>query len=373
MARPGETYTAARRHVVAAAPGPLDGRPDQGGHPELDHAPHLPNGDCTDLPGTRAARRRGSSLARRAARGPGARRGPTPTCAGSGPSSSRLRAPDDRGEGSAHVRASATARWPATATASTCSGSRPTCTTSCRSSRSSTRLVEARGVDAGRITLICVGEHAGIARFGGLGELSAEQLRGAATTDAAAPAHAVRAGAGDAGVGGVPGPVAGRASAAVAATRSLELRFLGEAFDRLAREYPSTRDGLSLTERRILAAAADGALDAGSAFDAGRRPRDPALPGRHLVLRTMARLARAPVPLLRTRPGRGPRSTRVTAPRLTAAGARVLAGLRRPRRAQRHRPLDRRRPPGRPGAAVAMARGSRAGDGNPLVSECSLS
>ena len=33
------------------------------------------------------------------------------------------------------------------------------------------------GVPAERITLICIGEHPGIARFGGLGELTAEQLR----------------------------------------------------------------------------------------------------------------------------------------------------------------------------------------------------
>lgn len=32
------------------------------------------------------------------------------------------------------------------------------------------------GVPAGQITLICIGEHQGIAHFGGLGELSSEQL-----------------------------------------------------------------------------------------------------------------------------------------------------------------------------------------------------
>jgi DNA-binding transcriptional LysR family regulator len=52
---------------------------------------------------------------------------------------------------------------------------------------------------------------------------------------------------------------------AIAATRLGELRFLGEAFDRLSREYPATRDGLSLTERRVLAAVADGAAEAGTA------------------------------------------------------------------------------------------------------------
>src|SRR3712207_7271963 len=35
---------------------------------------------------------------------------------------------------------------------------------------------------------------------------------------------------------------------------SAELRFMGEAFVRLAQEHPWRRDGLSLTERRLLAA-----------------------------------------------------------------------------------------------------------------------
>ena len=67
--------------------------------------------------------------------------------------------------------------------------------------------------------------------------------------------------------------------------RSAELRFLAEAFDRLSREYPSTRDGLSLTERRILAAVAEGAPDAGAAFVARRGPGGAPVPRRHVVLR----------------------------------------------------------------------------------------
>ena len=42
------------------------------------------------------------------------------------------------------------------------------------------------GVPAERVTLICIGEHAGIARFGGLGELTAEQLREFPRTNASA-------------------------------------------------------------------------------------------------------------------------------------------------------------------------------------------
>ena len=180
------------------------------------------------------------------------------------------------------------------------------------------------GVPAQRITLICIGEHAGIARFGGLGELSAEQLRELPATNACArltPAalqSAVRAWAAfraptPDGLGGI------------AATRSGELRFLGEAFDRLSREYPSTRDGLSLTERRVLAAVADGATDAASAFvrATGRETR-PYL-GDTWCFAMMDRMARARVPLLEAQPTRRP-IDRTTTLRLTDTGARVLAG-----------------------------------------------
>ncbi len=120
------------------------------------------------------------------------------------------------------------------------------------------------GVPAGCITLICIGEHAGIARFGGLGELTAGQLRELPHTNAcarltlAALELATRAWA----AFRAPTP---EALGAIAATRLGELRFLGEAFDRLSREYPAARDGLSLTERRVLAAVADGAPHAGRA------------------------------------------------------------------------------------------------------------
>jgi Domain of unknown function (DUF1835) len=184
------------------------------------------------------------------------------------------------------------------------------------------RLAEME-VPAERITLICIGEHPGIARFGGLGELRAEQLRELPATKASAtltPAAlelatrawaAFRAPTPD----GLP---------AIAATRSGELRFLGEAFERLCREYPSTRDGLSLIERRILAAAADEAT-AGDVFvRATAREARPYL-GDSWCFAMMDRLARAPHPLLDVRPSDGP-VDRTTVVRLTATGARVLAG-----------------------------------------------
>jgi DNA-binding transcriptional LysR family regulator len=109
---------------------------------------------------------------------------------------------------------------------------------------------------------------------------------------------------------------------AIAASRLGELRFLGEAFDRLSREYPSARDGLSLTERRILAAVAAGAADAGTAFvRAAAREARPFL-GDGWAFARIDALARARVPLLTA----GTPVDRFTALQITDAGRQVLAG-----------------------------------------------
>ncbi|MFF4623276.1 hypothetical protein [Nonomuraea jabiensis] len=179
------------------------------------------------------------------------------------------------------------------------------------------------GVPAGAVTLICIGEHPGIARFGGLGELRAEQLRELPATGACArlsPAAlelATRAWA----AFRAPTP---EGLAGIAAARSGELRFLGEAFERLSREYPSTRDGLSLAERRVLAAAVQEGT-AGEVFvRATAREARPYL-GDTSCFAMMGRLAGAPYPLLELRPAGGPVG-RATVVRLSAVGARVLAG-----------------------------------------------
>jgi hypothetical protein len=180
------------------------------------------------------------------------------------------------------------------------------------------------GVPAGRITLICIGEHPGIARFGGLGELTAGQLRELPHTSACArltPAAlelATRAWA----AFRAPTP---EGLGAIAATRLGELRFLGEAFDRLGREYPATRDGLSLTERRVLAAVADGAPDAGAAFVRAQARETRPYMGDSTCFARMDRMAEGPHPLLRLDPPGRP-AQRATLVHLTDSGARVLAG-----------------------------------------------
>ncbi|WP_242454507.1 hypothetical protein [Bailinhaonella thermotolerans] len=194
------------------------------------------------------------------------------------------------------------------------------------------------GVAAERVRLICVGEHPGIAGFGGLGELRAEELRELAATRACAvltpDAFELAARAWAAFRAPVPDGLG-----AVAAARPGELRFLGEAFDRLGREYPSTRDGLSLTERRILAATEREAARReatgreGGGWGAVARDvfvRASAREARRFLGDTwafaaMERLARGARPLLELRPAGAPVGP-ATRLRLTPAGTRVLAG-----------------------------------------------
>jgi hypothetical protein len=178
------------------------------------------------------------------------------------------------------------------------------------------------GVPPERVTLACIGEYPGIAHFGGLGQLEPEQLPG--LLEAAVP---LTAGALELGAAawaalraGDPGGLG-----AISASRSRELRFLGEAFDRLSREYPSTRDGLSLTERRILAATPPGGAATAAVFGRlGAREARPFL-GDLWCFRMVARLAGARVPLLELDPP-GDRVTAATRLRPTDAGRRVLRG-----------------------------------------------
>ena len=315
MARTGESYAAARSRILAEQPGqpvPVD--------EAMLAALHVSNGDSTDLPGT--------GLAPRLVYWRDAlHEGPVPAV--DPEELRRIRAAflagaqaDDRAEGSgmfaerdrtlAANRGGEYVLW-----------FEADLYDQLQIIQILDRLA-GLGVPAQRITLICIGEHPGIARFGGLGELTAEQLRELPATNACArltPAAldlateawaAFRAPTPE----GLP---------AISGSRSPELRFLGEAFDRLSREYPSTRDGLSLTERRILAAVADGAASAGAAFvRAAARETRPYL-GDTWSFAMMDRMASARIPLLHAEPA-DRQVDRETSLRLTGMGARVLDG-----------------------------------------------
>ena len=117
-----------------------------------------------------------------------------------------------------------------------------------------------------------------------------------------------------------------------------ELRFMGEAFKRLAQEYPWRRDGLSLSERRLLAGTP------GTKYQlferAWRKEQRPFL-GDTFAFERLDRLA----PLLDDEDG---------VLRLNERGERVLAG----EETLRHRALDRRRAR-HAGDAVALGRRPR--------------
>jgi hypothetical protein len=178
------------------------------------------------------------------------------------------------------------------------------------------------GVAPDRVTLICIGEYPGIAHFGGLGELEPAQLPGLLDVATPLTGEALDLGAAAWAALRAPDP---SGLAEIAASRSRQLRFLGEAFDRLSREYPSTRDGLSLTERRVLAAIPAEGASAGRVFARlGEREARPFLADL-FFFNILARLARARVPLLELDPPAGEVTAR-TRLRPTAAGGRVLRG-----------------------------------------------
>jgi hypothetical protein len=319
MAKTGESYATARHRLLTEHPGTTPGDSPLDWMPE---ALHISNGDATDVPGT--------GLARRVVYWRDVlHEGPVPAVTPAELLQIRaeyLAGPDSTGPGRAEVMRHLTERDQAVDASR--DGDYVLWFEADLYDQLQVAQILARladlGVPAGRVTLICIGEHPGIARFGGLGELTAGQLRELPHTSAcarltpAALALATRAWA----AFRAPAP---RDLGDIAGTRLGELRFLGEAFDRLSREYPATRDGLSLTERRVLAAVADGAADAGTAFvRAGARETRPFM-GDTTCFRRMDYLARGAHPLLLLDPPGGP-VERTTGLHLTAAGARVLAG-----------------------------------------------
>ena len=317
MAKTGESYATARSRLLAGHPGP---KPDDSLLDWMPGALHISNGDATDVPGTGLAQR---VIYWRDI----LHEGPVPQVA---PAELRqIRAGYLTGyESAGHAGAMRQFTERDQALAANRDGEYVLWFEADLYDQLQITEILARladlGVPAERITLICIGEHAGIARFGGLGELTAGQLRELPHTNAcsrltpAALELATRAWA----AFRAPAP---EDLGAIAATRLGELRFLGEAFDRLSREYPATRDGLSLTERRVLAAVADGAPDAGAAFVRATARETRPYMGDTTCFGRIDQMAEGPHPLLRLDPPGRP-VQRTTCVHLTDTGARVLAG-----------------------------------------------
>ena len=177
-----------------------------------------------------------------------------------------------------------------------------------------------RGARAPDVELVCIGEHPDVPRFIGLGQLDGDQLEG--LLDERQPvgdeALALAEEAWDA----FRAPAPTRLPA-LATAISPSLRFVGEAFDRVGREYPSTRDGLGLTERRVLAALASGPDTAEDVFvHVSAHEARPFL-GDLACFFVADRLASGPRPLIDRAAARTEGDTCLS---LTPDGERVLAG-----------------------------------------------
>ncbi|MET9021262.1 DUF1835 domain-containing protein [Actinopolymorpha sp. NPDC004070] len=180
------------------------------------------------------------------------------------------------------------------------------------------------GVPPEAVSLVSAGEFPGVAHFGGLGELSPAELLRLRTDELPLTAEAYDVAVAAWAAFTAPDPAG---LAPIARIASPVLRHLGEAFGRLAQEYPGRSDGLSLTERRIVLAVEGGAGTAGAVFaEVRRRERRPYL-GDTSCFDRIAELAGARRPLLAVGPGTtddGSYADRAV--ELTATGRDVLAG-----------------------------------------------
>jgi hypothetical protein len=184
MAKTGESYAAARSRLLAEHPDttPGTGHPTTGPLDWMPEALHISNGDATDVPGT--------GLARRVVYWRDIlHEGPVPAVA---PAELRQVRAGYLSSYEGMDRAGAMRQF--TERDQALEGNRDgeyvlwfeaDLYDQLQITEVLARLA-GLGVPAGRITLICIGEHAGIARFGGLGELTAEQLRELPHTNACA-------------------------------------------------------------------------------------------------------------------------------------------------------------------------------------------
>jgi hypothetical protein len=184
-------------------------------------------------------------------------------------------------------------------------------------------MLREQRVDSERISLICIGEYPGIGHFGGLGELTADQLAGLRDSSRQLSPTAIELASQAWAAFRAPSP---HLYGDIARTVSGELRFIGEAFDRLGREFPSTRDGLTLTERRLLAALIDTDLTAGETFLATAAREIRPFLGDTICYQLLIELGTGRHPLISLDRGESPTKAHAWRVGLTDHGRRVLSG-----------------------------------------------
>ncbi|HET9765989.1 MAG TPA: hypothetical protein VFS60_04025 [Thermoanaerobaculia bacterium] len=169
------------------------------------------------------------------------------------------------------------------------------------------------GTGGARLSLIEIGSFPGVVPFQGLGQLDGGQLRELLPRRQPVTVRQLRtaAGAWRDFRGADPLPLAGWAK-----TPQEELSFLTAALRRFCEEYPSTRDGLSRSERQVLRAVGAGARQPEEIYQRSREDEESPWGDASVFLRLEA-LAAASAPAL----SRGPSGYE-----LTPLGKRLLAG-----------------------------------------------
>lgn len=168
-----------------------------------------------------------------------------------------------------------------------------------------------------KLSLICIGRYAGIARFAGLGELQADQLLSLADTRLpVGEAHLRTARAAwDAFTSPDPTDIE-----RFLATDTSALPFLSASLRRHLEQFPSADNGLSRTERQVLTVLRDrGAVSGPGLFVAVRDLEEQVYMGDHSLYKIVADLAAARHPLVQV-------SGTLGEAVITDAGLAVLAG-----------------------------------------------
>lgn len=182
---------------------------------------------------------------------------------------------------------------------------------------------------ATRFSLICIGAFPGIEDFAGLGQLSPAELASLAPRRRPVTAEQIHAGsrAWDLFRGSDPAPLEAWLQDGVRT-----LPFLSGAIRRHFEDYPSTRDGLSRTERQMLTAIAEGNHTFGAMFRAGQVMEERVYMGDATFWAILKDLADARTPLVQIGDGGCTKEQRPRVPppgltvRLTDAGRDVLEG-----------------------------------------------
>ncbi len=188
-------------------------------------------------------------------------------------------------------------------------------------------LTQLTGLAPDRTSLICIGAHADVPEFRGLGQLSSAQLAALfpGRTPVAEPHFTLAAEAWAALTSGDP-----REIWRLAQLEQPVLPFLPGALRRYLAELPSVRNGLSQTESHGLAALAAGADTPRHAFQAVQRFEERPWQGDSMFYATLRLLAEGPAPLLVPEsgplPAPGDEAIAGTRFEVTAEGRAVLAG-----------------------------------------------